>query len=896
MGESSRLDLPMGTVTFLFSDIEGSTRLAHELAPATYRELLEQHNRLLRAAFEARAGAERGTQGDAFLTIFREAPSAIKAAVDAQQALAAASWPDAIEIRVRMGIHTGAGIPGGDDYVGPDINRAARIAGAAHGGQVLLSDATRALAERDLPVGTTIRDLGRHRLKDLAQAEHLFQLVVDGLRSEFPPLRTIDARPNNLTARLTSFVGRVKEIEELQRLVAENRLVSLTGPGGVGKTSLATELARQSLDAFPDGAWFVGLESIIDPGLVASAIVTALGIREGGNRLPPQLLRDHLRDHTQLLVLDNFERVLGAAELVRELLHEAPGLKVVVTTRAPLHISGEQEYAVAPLPVPHPEPGDPATSDVLAALETVDSVRLFVDRARRAQPGFTMTPETARSVVETCRRLDGLPLGIELAAARVGLLSPAAIAERLARRLPLPGRAARDLPDRQRTVQETIDWSHELLDPPTQRLFARLSVFAGDWDLGAAESVCGPADEIGIQVLDGIAHLVDQSLVLALTTGPATRFTMLQTIRDFAADRLQESGQTADLGRRHAMHFLGLAESAAAHLPGRDQVAWLARLTEERDNLRAAMSWTIDAADAETGLRFSAALWRYWHLGGHVAEGRATIKVVLAVPGAERPSRARLRALEAAGGLLYWSGEPGQARGMYEAQLALARELEDRAGEADALFNLAASSGQVGDTVAAAEMLDTAGRVYRQLGDRRGEARVDATRGVIFMFEGDALAARDILRMAGGRLHELDDVFFEALTIALLSWAALRLGDLPESFLNWRRAMELNHELGDLASTTIGLQFMAIMAAEHGRPEEAAQINGAFEALCRRYAVRPPSPLEQLLSRPDYTARLFETLGPERHELAAERGRRMSLDEAVDYAFAVSREIEARVA
>jgi predicted ATPase/class 3 adenylate cyclase len=896
MGDPSRPDLPMGTVTFLFSDIEGSTQLASELEPATYRELLEQHNRLLRAAFDARAGVERGTQGDAFLVIFREAPSAVGAAVDAQHGLAAASWPNGIDVRVRMGIHSGAGIPGGDDYVGSDINRAARITGAAHGGQVLLSDATRALAERDLPVGTTIRDLGRHRLKDLAHAEHLFQLVVDGLRSEFPPLRTIDSRPNNLTARLTSFVGRVKEIEELQLLVAENRLVSLTGPGGVGKTSLATELARQALDAFPDGAWFVGLESIIDPGLVASAIVTALGIREGGNRLPTQLLRDHLRDRTQLLVLDNFERVLGAAELVRALLQEAPGLKVVVTTRAPLHISGEQEYAVTPLPLPLHEPGDLGTSDFLAALETVDSVRLFIDRARRAQAAFTMTPETAGSVVETCRRLDGLPLGIELAAARVGLLTPGTIAERLARRLPLPGSAARDLPDRQRTVRETIDWSYELLDPPTQRLFASLSVFAGDWDLGAAESVCGPAGEIGIGVLDGIAHLVDQSLVRALTTGPATRFTMLQTIRDFAADRLQELGQTADLGRRHAVHFLALSESAAVHLPGRDQVAWLARLTEERDNIRAAISWTIDASDAESGLRFSAALWRYWHLGGHVAEGRATVKVVLSVPGAERPSRARLRALEAAGGLLYWSGESGRAGGMYKAQLALARELRDTAGEADALFNLAATTSQWGDMAGAFAMAGEARRLYQELGDRRGQARVDVLKGIGTMIAGDTRVAREMMARAAVQCRELDDVYFEALTLGTLSWASFIIGDTRGGLPQWRQAMELDRALGDLASTTIGLEFVAIVAAEVGLLEEAARIRAAFEALCRTYAVRPPRPLEQILSRPDYAVRIFASLGEERYETAAERGRKMTLDEAVDYAFSVSREIETRVA
>jgi len=893
MGNSPRV-LPTGTVTFLFSDIEGSTRLIQERG-AVAQDLIARHQKLLRSAFDAAGGSEVRTEGDSFFVTFRSAPDAVAAATAGQRALDAEPWPDGAAIRVRIGLHSGFGALAGDDYGGIDVHRAARIAAVAHGGQVVLSDATRGLVANGLPDGVTMRDLGSHRLKDLPDPEHIFQLVIPGLQADFAPIHSLDARPHNLPTRLTSFVGRLKELEDLGRLLSENRLVSLTGPGGVGKSSLATELARQVVDAFLDGAWFVALEAINDPDLVASAIITALGIREGGSRAPGQLVRDYVRDRRLLLVLDNFEQVLGASKLVGALLREAPGLKIMVTSRSPLHIAGEQEYPVSPLQLPRPQPDGGWTDKTFETLESVDAVRLFVDRARSAQPTFALTPENARYVAEGCRRLDGLPLGIELAAARVALLAPATIVERLARHLPLPGTVARDLPDRQRTLNETIAWSYELLDPAARRLLERLSVFAGGWDLAAAEAVCGPAEEMGVGVLDGIAQLVDGSLVRAVTTGPASRFAMLETIRDFATARFEEAADAPEIRRRHAFHYLGLAESAALHLPGRDQVAWLARLTEERDNVRAAFQALIDASDADAGLRFAAALWRYWQLDGHVAEGRTTIDAVFALPGADRPSRARVRALEAAGGLLYWSGEADRAGAMYAAQLTLARDLDDRAGEADAMFNLAATVSQAGEIASAMAMLDEAIVVYRELGDRRGEARVDATRGIIIMLGGDATTAMDLMTRAAVQLRELDDVFFEALTISALSWVAFMLGNLRESLLNWRRAMALSRELGDVASSTIGLQALAIVAAEHGLPEAAAQISGSFEALCRTYAVRPPAPLEVLLATPNYLAQLLETLGRERYERAAERGRTMSLEEAVDYAFAVSLDIEAQV-
>jgi predicted ATPase/class 3 adenylate cyclase len=885
-----RRKLPTGTVTFLFSDIAGSTRLAGELGPTAYRRLLEQHNRVLRDAFNAHGGVERGTQGDAFLVIFRDAPSAIVAALEAQRALAAARWPGGADVNVRMGLHSGEGIPGGDDYVGLDINRAARIASAANGGQILLSDATRALSERELPENASIRDVGRHRLRDLEQPERLFQLIADDLPSDFPALQTSDGPPGNLPLRVTSFIGREQELADLQALLAEHRLVTISGPGGTGKTSLSVEVARAASHYFPDGAWFVALEAIDDPELVPAAVVSALGLREVGIRGPLELLRDHLRERRLLLVLDNFERLLDAADLVRGLLQEAPELRILVTSRARLHMAGEQEYRLSPLPVPAPV-GDDGLD--LAALEKVDCVRLFVDRARRTEAAFRITADVAGPVVETCRRLDGLPLGIELAAARIGFLAPAAIAERLARRLPLPGAGVRDLPDRQQTIAEAIGWSYELLDPSGRQLLARLSVFSSGWDLEAAEAVCGSWSDIDADVIEALAGLVDQSLVRALTAGPATRFTMLETIRDFAADRLAESHDLTETSRRHAEHYLFLAESAARHLPGRTQVAWLQRLGQERDNLRAAIQWAIETGATQTGLRFVAALWRFWQLGGQMAEGLAKTRTVFGLDGSNEPTLVRMRALEASGGLFYWSGNPGLAAGLYEQQVALARQLGDKGGEADALFNLAATTSQAGDLAGAFATADRAHILYEELGDRRGQARVDGLRGIGLMVAGDTARALETMLRSIEQFRTVDDPYFEAVTLATSAWSRFMLAKTREGLPDWREAIELAHSLGDIASTTFALEFAAIVALDSGRHEESAAIRGAFEEACRLYGVRPPRATEELVARSGYLDELKAVLGQERYAASAERGRRMTLGEAVEFAVGVVRTIEA---
>jgi predicted ATPase/class 3 adenylate cyclase len=501
--------LPTGTVTFLFTDIEGSTRLLSALGDG-YAAVLDAHSAILRAAIGAHAGTEVSTEGDAFFAVFPSALNAVSAAAQAQRALAATTWPDGNSVNVRMGLHSGEGRLGGDNYVGLDVNRAARIAAAGHGGQVLLSDATKALVAHELPKGLRLRDLGEHRLKDLALSVRISQLDIDGLTREFPVLRSLDARPTNLPNQLTRFIGREQELVRVKELVAEHRLVTLTGPGGTGKTRLALEVASDLLGEFADGAFFVDLAPIGDPDLVSLTVAQALGLSvdPGGDAL--KAAQVHLRERELLVTVDNFEQVVQGAGAIEELLSAAPRLRVLVTSRMALHIYGEQEFEVLPFELPDPN----RTAEELSRYAAVS---LFVDRARAVKSDFELTSDNVAAVVGITARLDGLPLAIELAASQVRFLGPQAILSRLERHLALPVRSARGRPERQQTMRSAIAWSFDLLAESERRLFAQLSAFPGGSSLEAAEAVCGPGD-LGTSIIDGLGALVDASLMRAIET------------------------------------------------------------------------------------------------------------------------------------------------------------------------------------------------------------------------------------------------------------------------------------------------------------------------------------------------------------------------------------------
>jgi predicted ATPase/class 3 adenylate cyclase len=868
-------ELPTGTVTFVFTDVEGSTRLLQALGER-WRTVLEDHNRLLRGAIRGAGGIDLRTEGDSVFAVFRSAPAAVAAVAEAQRALAAHPWPPDGAIRVRMGVHTGEGTVGGDDYVGLDVHRAARIAAAAHGGQVLVSSATAELVRPALPDGVSLRDVGKHRLKDLARPERIFQLAIDGLPAEFPPIRSLET-PSNLPTPRTSFVGREQEVARLAELLRGPGLLTLTGPGGSGKTRLALRVAGELLDDYADGVFFVELAPIIDPHLVPSSIADAVGARAEGRRAVLDTLREHLRDREVLLVLDNFEQVLSAAPVVADLLDTAPRARILATSREPLHLSGEQEFPVPPLRLPDAE--EPLDADRLAR---IGSVALFVQRASAVDPGFAITDANAEAVAEVCRRLDGLPLAIELAASRVKLLSPEAILQRLEHRLELLTGGSVDLPLRQRTLREAIGWSHDLMDDAERALFRRLSVFSGGWTLDAAEAVSEEGDGEGWAGIDVLASLVDKSLVTRLATeSGAVRFTMLATIREFAQERLDAAGEGDAIRGRHAALFLELAERAEPQLRGIDQKRWLDELETEHDNLRAALRWAIDAADAPIALRLVAALWRFWHLHGHLAEGRRWAEEAVALPAASERTDLRGRALTALGGLAYWQEDVPAFSRAYEEALAIARERGDRYAESEGIYNLAYARAYQGGFPDAMGLLEQAQTMFDELGDRRGIADSVWFRAVGARLAGDLPRARAFAAESLALHRETGDRFGMTDSLFAVGRVAFDEGDLSTMAASFFEALEHEEEVGNRTGMGIVLDHLAAKASVEGHHLRAVRLGGASEAIKQAAGGHAPPPLIDL---PDPRVAAREHLGEAAVAAAWEEGRAMPLEQALAYA------------
>src|SRR5215204_6275239 len=618
---------PTGTLTFLFTDIEGSTRLWEHDAQAM-QAALARHDELLRGAIEERGGYVFKTVGDAFCAAFLTAPDALEAALEIQHRLLSSEWQQNEPLRVRMALHTGAAQERDEDYFGPPVNRVARLLSAAHGGQVLLSLPTQELVRDQLPTGTTLRDLGEHRLKDLFRPERVFQLSAPDLPVEFPSLRTLDAYLNNLPLQPTPLIGREKEASEVCDLLRgdETRLLTLSGPGGTGKTRLALQAAADLLDDFPDGTFFVPLATLSEAELFLFTVAETLGVRETGEQPLDESLNDYLSERRLLLVLDNFEQVLGAAPTVTEMLAGAPKLKVLATSRAPLGLYGEKEYAVPPLSVP-----DVRHLPDFKTLSQYEAVRLFIERAKSAKADFEVTDESAPAVAEICVRLDGLPLAIELAAARIKMLPPKAILQRLSSRLKLLTGGARDLPVRQRTLRGAIEWSHTLLGDGEKTLFARMAVFSGGRTLEAVEAVCDAQGDLPVDSFEGVSSLLDKSL-LRQEEGPngEPRFVMLETVHEFAREKLGKSAEAEEIKRVHAQYFLALAEEARPELRGPNQLEWLERLEAEHDNMRAALSWALERKEVEVALRLGGALGWFWWMRGYYSEGRRWLEDALA--------------------------------------------------------------------------------------------------------------------------------------------------------------------------------------------------------------------------------------------------------------------------
>jgi predicted ATPase len=600
----------------MFSDIEGSTRLLRRL-PDVYPDLLAAHHSLVREAFGRHGGYEVDMQGDAFFVTFGSANDAVAAAADVQRALSTHVWPGGHEIRIRIGLHTGEPDFADGRYVGIDVHHGARVMAAGHGGQVLVSAATRALLDERV----RLRDLGEHRLKDLSEPQHLYQLEIDGPASEFPPLKTLDNRPTNLPAVTSTFIGRERELGDVESLLArrELRLLTLTGPGGTGKTRLALQAAADRIETFPGGVFLVSLASVRDPEAVVPAVARTLGLREFPGETMLETLTEYVRDRELLLVLDNLEQVVAAAPAIASLLASAPGLHVLATSRVPLNLSGERTYAV-------PE------------LEDSDAVTLFVERAQAASADFVLTPQNAGVVAQICARLDGLPLAIELAAPRVRSLTPAALLSRLDQRLAVLTGGVQDVDERQRTLRATIEWSHDLLPEDEQALFARLGVFVGGCRLDAAEALC----DLGPRVLDGLGSLVDQSLLRRrIDSDGEPRFWMLETIREYACELLGSSGDLEAARRRHANFYAEEAERLEVDSRTGDKPGFLGRLDDDYANLGAAIDFARNTRDGELLLRLVTPLWTFWSTRGYIAEGRRALEDAFELAH-RRPARALL--------------------------------------------------------------------------------------------------------------------------------------------------------------------------------------------------------------------------------------------------------------
>src|ERR1700737_4429880 len=694
-------ELPIGTVTFYFSDIEGSTRLIQQLGDR-YPEVLLAHHTIQREKLQEHRGHELRTEGDSFFIVFDSALNACAGAAAVQKALSEYRWPEGGRVRVRIGLHTGDATLVGNEYLGLEVHRAARIASAAHGGQVLISETTRVLAEHSLPPGLTLKDVGMHRLKALARAERLYQLDVDGLPGDFPPLRTLESTPNNLPVQLTSFIGRDDQVRDAKQLLLRSRLLTLTGPGGTGKTRLSLQIAADVLARFPDGVYFIPLAAVQDPELVPSAIAQALAVQSSGARRPIDALLDYLRDKRLLLVLDNFEQLLPAAPVTTMLLEGSPGLHVLVSSRAVLRVYGEQEFPVPPLALP-----DLKALPGLAALSQFEAVRLFIERAVAVKPDFQATNESAPAIAGICERVDGLPLAIELAAGRVKLFSPQALLTRLEKSLSALGSGSRDLPGRQQTLRGAIQWSYDMLDQGARRLLDRFSVFGRSASLEQAELVCGPPEDVGGEIVEALDQLADQSLLRRLREETEPRFLMLQTIREFAAERLEASGEAAVIKDRHVQAFLALAKQAAPKLFGPERKQWLDHLEMEQDNFRAALDWTVASGDTRNAMELSASLWRLWQMRGHLHEGGP-----------------RLATLEAAAGLAYWQANMDDAQRLYDECLALTRTMGDDRAVANALYNAAFPRVVTRKSLDEARpLLDEALPLFRKIGDQTGIAR-----------------------------------------------------------------------------------------------------------------------------------------------------------------------------
>jgi len=857
----------------LFSDIEGSTALLGRLGDR-YGEALSAQRAMMRAAISGSRGQEMGTEGDSFFVVFESAADAVGCCAAAQRALTAHDWPGGMAVRVRMGLHSGEPTRHEDGYIGLDVHRAARIAAAAHGGQVVLSDTTRLLAESRLPAGVSVRDLGFHRLKDIEAPEHIYQLAGPGLAERFPPLKSLGAQ-TSLPVPATPLVGRDSELEGLRAAIVRPgmRLVTLTGTGGVGKTRLALAAAASLGDTFAHGVFFVALATVRDAEVMWKAIAENLDV--GGDRAPQDTVTGYLADRRALLVLDNLEQLYGAAGVVIALLGSAPGLVVLATSRRPLHLPGEHEVPVPPLPVPADAAG---AGDVVASA----AVQLFVQQAGMVRPGFAVTQSNASDVAAICRRLDGLPLAIELAASRARLLTPKALLARLGPSLPL---AAADTgrPSRHQTLQAAIGWSYELLTPSSAAVLARMGVFAGGFDLDALAAVAIPAPD----PLEVAAELMDVSLV-TVTEGldGEPRIGMLETIRDYALEQLTKAGELDRTRRRHAAYYAAFAETARDQLFGPGQLAALDRLEAEHDNLRAALTWTLhpqtaDADDGERtaiGLRLVQALAEFWYQHGHATEGKHWLQWAIELAN-EDAGAPLARAAHWLGMLLLQQGELDAALGLFERSLGIWRDLGELEEQARELNSLGGTHRHLGNLDTARSLLCDCAAICREIGSETLLAGALTNLGQVECVAGNLDRATELLQEALALRRKQADMTGAAIDLQSLSLISLLLGRARQARDLQADTLDFVASSGDTEFLLDALELSACIAAELGECLRAARLAGAAAAH-RQLAGMPITQSDAVLLE-QFLAPARAAMAPEQWEAELAAGGALTREQAV---------------
>jgi predicted ATPase/class 3 adenylate cyclase len=911
------IQLPSGTIHLLFSDIGGSTQLVQRLGE-NYIRVLEEHQRILRNAFAKSNGYEVNAHGDSFFAVFLRAVDAISAAIEAQHALAQEQWTESVRLQVRMGIHTGEPMLVDQDYVGVDLHRAARICAAAYPGQVLLSNETRVIVERNLPGDVHLRDLGKYRLKDLNEIEHLYQLVIPGLPSDFPPLRSVEITPNNLPLLLTSFIGREREINDIKHLLGNARLVTLTGAGGTGKTRLAIQVAKQIGDRYPDGIWLVDFAALPEASLILQAIASVLGVREEPNRSLMQTLSDYLRSKNLLVLLDNCEHLISAcAQIADTLLQSCPQLHILATSREAFDIPGENQYYVPTLSLPLND-AELSSED----LNQSEAVRVFLDRAISVRPSFKLTKANAGAIAQICRRLDGIPLALELAAARAKGLSVAQIAARLDDRFNLLSTGNRTALPRHQTLRATIDWSYNLLSEKERLLLSRLSVFAGGWTVESATEVCLIVQLEERDVLNLLLNLSDKSLVIVEEQEGETRYRFLETIREYALEKLSESGEERLVRNRHLDFFINLAEEAERKYRTKDQLFWFSLMESERVNFRAALDYVLHANQPETALRLAGTAFWLWFFRGPWSEGRIWIEAALA-QAADLRTSAKAKVLMALGlfqftqsdhfsadqtleeslsiwrelenqwwsafvlgfmGLTIRAQDREAASRFFEESLRLAKETNEKWILAFALWNIGENQLYLKNLSEAQELLDQCLELGQALGDRMLQNEALRALGEISEAKQEYARAVDLYKESLAIVHELRDITNIAVLYFNVGRALQLAGDNETAASYFKDALLQSEQLGKKSGVLRALAGLGVVAAANGQAERAVTLLIASQLLFAKSgsSFPPNQSAGQWLTHHLESARA--QLGEEQFARVLAEAQTLTLNQAMKYA------------